>query len=820
MWGLSYWVFPLFAALVWLAMLLGMLLTWITNGKPHLASMDDTQNIAYISDVGATNLKPLFIAMSAVTVVVFDFSFIVERYLRHSGRLAPNTSTWQKVLSVLSIIFSICGAVGLILLTIFDTLRHHNLHDGFLILFIAGYVLTAICCCWEYQRLGIHYRQHRILRISFWVKLAFGIIEVGLAIGFGVENQRKRYNTAAILEWVIAFVYTFFVFSFFLDFIPAVRTKHHQSRETEDQMAMNESAVAPGPAMPVTLIQLALGSPLHSFSEPRLGAVASESATCSKIGTSILLKGGNAADALVATNICVGVLGMYHSGIGGGGFATIRAPNGSYFDLDFRETAPASAFEDMYKNDELASFWGGLSCGVPGELRGLEWIHGSFGVLSWREVLTPGIELARKGWAIERDLSDAMDSLSEGGFLHEEEEWSRDFAPNGTRLGLGDWITRKRYADTLEKIANEGVDVFYTGKMAEDLVKAVNAKNGSMTVEDLRDYKIQLRKPASLDYRGYKLTSNSAPASGVLSLAVMNTMEGYEDFGWNEKLNLSTHRLDEATRWAYGMRMKLGDPSFVDEDLSKYQQNMLAPSTGREVRANISDTKAYLQDHYNPDGWATLDNHGTSQISVADASGLAISLTTTINLFFGSKVMVPETGIIMNDEMNDFSIPGRKNAFGYEPHPANFIRPGKRPLSSISPTIVEHANGSLYFVIGSAGGSRIPSAVIQQLWFVLDRNMSLSESLEQPRFHDQLQPDSMALEWPQDENEGGGWLAETGRLRFGYDNATAAYLKDLGHNITWMAPHTSSVQGVRIIGNGTFEAAGEPRQLTSGGFAV
>jgi gamma-glutamyltranspeptidase/glutathione hydrolase len=265
--------------------------------------------------------------------------------------------------------------------------------------------------------------------------------------------------------------------------------------------------------------------------------------------------------------------------------------------------------------------------------------------------------------------------------------------------------------------------------------------------------------------------------------------------------------------------MELGDPSFVG-NLSDYEDRMLAPKTGKEVRANISDTKAHGSRHYNPREFAALDDHGTSQISVADASGLAISLTTTINLFFGSQVMVPETGVIMNDQMNDFSIPGRKNVFGYEPSPANFIRPGKRPLSSISPTIVEHPNGTLYFVIGAAGGSRIPTAVIQQLWYVLDRNMSVATALEQPRFHDQLQPDHMALEWPQDEDAGGGWLTGKGRQRFGYDNGTAAYLKGLGHNITWMAPHTSSVQGVRMLCNGTFEAAGEPRQLTSGGFAV
>jgi len=228
-------------------MLLGMLLTWVTDGKPHLSSMSAEQHIAYISDIGATDLKPLFIAMSTVTVVVFDISFIFERYLRHSGRLAANTSTWQKVLSIFTIFFSLVGATGLIALSILDTLHHHTLHDVFLVVFIGGYILTAICCCWEYQRLGIHYRQHRVLRMSFWVKLAFIIVEVCLAIAFGTMNTLGHYNRAAILEWVIALVYTFFVLSFFMDFIPAVRTKHHQSSETEDQIAMNESAPAAGP---------------------------------------------------------------------------------------------------------------------------------------------------------------------------------------------------------------------------------------------------------------------------------------------------------------------------------------------------------------------------------------------------------------------------------------------------------------------------------------------------------------------------------------------------------------------------------------------
>jgi len=227
-------------------MLLAMLLTWVCDGKPHYPSMDANQHIAYISDVGAEKLKPLFIAMGAVTVVIFDISFIAERWLRHTGRLAHNTSMWQKVLSFLTIIFSIIGAAGLILLTIFDTLRHPRLHNGFLVIFIGGYIISAIFICWEYQRLGIHYREHSTLRMSFWVKLAFIIVEVALAIGFGVMSNKHHYNTAAVLEWVIALVFTFYVLSFFMDFIPAVRTKHHQSHETEEQMAMRESAIAPG----------------------------------------------------------------------------------------------------------------------------------------------------------------------------------------------------------------------------------------------------------------------------------------------------------------------------------------------------------------------------------------------------------------------------------------------------------------------------------------------------------------------------------------------------------------------------------------------
>lgn len=181
--------------------------------------------------------------MSAVTVVSFDIAFILERYLRHTGKLARNTSIWQKIYSTLSIVFAIAGAAGLILLSIFDTVHHNRLHNGFLALFIGGYVISAVFICWEYQRLGIHFREHSVLRYSFWVKLSFILLEVALAIAFGVTQRQKQYNAAAVLEWVISFIYFFYVLSFFMDFMPAVRSKNHQSRETEMNMADQEAGM-------------------------------------------------------------------------------------------------------------------------------------------------------------------------------------------------------------------------------------------------------------------------------------------------------------------------------------------------------------------------------------------------------------------------------------------------------------------------------------------------------------------------------------------------------------------------------------------------
>lgn len=439
--------------------------------------------------------------------------------------------------------------------------------------------------------------------------------------------------------------------------------------------------------------------------------------------------------------------------------------------------------------------------GVPGELRGLEYLHNNYGALPWAQVMAPAIKVARNGFRVTEDLVRYMNTVSGSDkFFTEDPSWAIDFAPHGYRVKLNETMTRKRYADTLEVIANEGPDAFYSGAIAKATIAALQDANGTMTADDLKNYTVALRKPSNITYRGYKLTACGAPAGGSVALSALKIVGGYDGFGDDSQVNLTTHRIDEAMRFAYGQRTELGDPSFVN-GIPEYQDSMLSDKTAAEVRSKISDLRTQNVSYYDPKGLESLETPGTSYVGTADKSGLAISLTTTINTLFGSRVMVPETGVIMNNEMNDFSIPSSSNAFGFIPSPANFIRPGKRPLSSVSNMIAESADGKLYLVVGSAGGSRIITATIQNVHQVIDRNRTTAQALAQPRLHDQLVPNQVSFEYT-------------------YDNRTVAYMKSLGHNVTWVAPGQSTAQALRMLPNGTFEAAGEPRQLNSGGFAV
>jgi uncharacterized Tic20 family protein len=223
---LSYWILPIISGVVWLATILGLLIYWTTDeDKTHYADMAADQEIAYISDVAAYTLKPLFIAGCVITTVFLDLAFAADRWLRHRGRLVPNTTRGEKILSGLTIACGIVGTAGLILLSIFDTARHKALHDAFLLVFIGGYVLSAVFICWEYQRLGIRHRRHRVLRASFWVKLGFVLVVVALAVAFAACTFSRRYNAGACLEWAIAFLFSLYVFSFCVDLWPATHTR-------------------------------------------------------------------------------------------------------------------------------------------------------------------------------------------------------------------------------------------------------------------------------------------------------------------------------------------------------------------------------------------------------------------------------------------------------------------------------------------------------------------------------------------------------------------------------------------------------------------
>jgi len=436
---------------------------------------------------------------------------------------------------------------------------------------------------------------------------------------------------------------------------------------------------------------------------------------------------------------------------------------------------------------------------VPGEPKGLHYIHYNYGILPWSTVFQPAITLAREGFVVSTDFHNAMElttAFYNYDFLSKDAAWAEDFAPNGTRLGEGDIMTRRRYAHTLEAIAVGGPEVFYKGALANATVQTLRKSNGTMTMEDLADYQVVSRKAVSINYRGYRVHSCGAPSSGTVALSVLKTLEGYGNFAQDE--SLSTHRMDEAVRFGYGKRASLGDPDFV-ENLVAFQAEMLNKTYAAETRARISDNHTLNISDYDPNGFEDHESHGTSHVVTADASGMAASLTTTVNLFFGSRVMVPESGVIMNDEMADFCLPNISNVFGYYPSPANYVRPNKRSMSSIAPIMAEFANGTLFAVLGASGGSRIITTVIQNALHILDRGMTVGEAVRQPRLHDQLLPNLVTFEW-------------------NYDNATVESMRKRGHNVTWGLAG-SSAQGIRIE-NGIFEAAGEPRQNDSAGISV
>ena len=320
-----------------------------------------------------------------------------------------------------------------------------------------------------------------------------------------------------------------------------------------------------------------------------------------------------------------------------------------------------------------------------------------------------------------------------------------------------------------------------------------------MTLDDMSSFSVLVREAINTTYRGYRLFSTGVPAGGAVCLNILKILEQYDPADGSDT-SLSIHRFDEAMRFAYGARVLLGDPDFI-QGMDEYEHMLISETMAKDIRGRIRDDRTLPVHDYDPHEVYATDGFGTSHVVTADKSGLAASLTSTVNLLFGALVVDPQTGVILNNEMNDFSIPGVRNAFGFEPSAANFIRPGKRPLSSTTPVIVERPDGSLYISVGAAGGSRIISSTAQVLWHILEHNMTMGDALLEPRLHDQLMPNEV-------------------RFEYKFDNDTVTALRERGHNVTWVREGLSAVQGIRVLEGGVFEAASEPRQKNSGALTL
>ncbi|EST05817.1 Gamma-glutamyltranspeptidase [Kalmanozyma brasiliensis GHG001] len=544
----------------------------------------------------------------------------------------------------------------------------------------------------------------------------------------------------------------------------------------------------------------------------RKAGVATENEVCSRIGMDILLEKGTAVDAAVASTLCVGVLNMFSSGIGGGGFMIVRDPTPCFIHkkegcvehttIDFRETAPAAANKTMYMGRVPRAQFGGLAVGVPGELRGLQEAHKRYGRLRWKRLVQPSIELAKSA-TVSKELARRLGYF--GGFMLDDPVWRAIFVDEetGEVKKEGDTFHRTAYARTLQTIADHGPDAFYTGEIAESLVRTTQENGGILTMQDLADYQVVVRPALEGSWMGKKVYTTHAPTSGPILLSVLNMLSLIPDFvSTPEATSLNIHRFVETLKFGFGQRTELADPAFMTGPELDRMSDIPTLSEAERLVPNITDDRTHPLDYYHPK-FDIINDHGTMHLSILDSSGMAIALTSTVNLIFGSRVMDPSTGVILNDEMDDTSTPGVPNAFGLAPSPYNYPEPRKRPLSSTCPTIVENEKGDVDLVLGGSGGSRIFSSVLQTMFNFYLWGMDLSQAIEAPRVHHQLLPTQLSVET-------------------GYSNKTLAGLLGRGHEVSWLDIDlgVAEVQAVAVGGEGRWRRVWASSDSRKGGVAV
>ncbi|GHC71477.1 gamma-glutamyltranspeptidase [Pseudorhodoferax aquiterrae] len=471
------------------------------------------------------------------------------------------------------------------------------------------------------------------------------------------------------------------------------------------------------------------------------GMVVSAQHLATRVGVDVLKDGGNAIDAAVAVGYALAVVYPAAGNLGGGGFMTIRLADGRSTFLDFREKAPLAATANMYLDKDGnvikgASTLGHLAVGVPGSVSGLEYAREKYGTQQRATLIAPSIKLAREGFVLEQGDIDLLATATTD--FRRDAPTAEIFLNRGEPFQAGQRLVQRDLAATLQAISERGTDGFYKGPVGAAIVASSQAGKGIITQADLDQYRTRELKPVECSYRGYGIVSAPPPSSGgVVICEILNILEGYplKDLGWGAAQGV--HYQIEAMRHAYVDRNSyLGDPDFVKNPLER----LLSKDYAARIRASIAPDKAADSRALKP-GVAPHEGSNTTHYSITDKWGNAVSVTYTLNDWFGAKVTAAGTGVLLNNEMDDFTVKvGVPNLYGLVQGEANAIAPGKRPLSSMSPTIVTGKDGQPLMVVGTPGGSRIITAVLHTILNVLDYGMTVQEAVDAPRFHQQWLP--------------------------------------------------------------------------------
>ncbi|XP_077508976.1 scoloptoxin SSD14-like isoform X3 [Amblyomma americanum] len=548
----------------------------------------------------------------------------------------------------------------------------------------------------------------------------------------------------------------------------------------------------PGPAeVEVTPSASALGN----FST---WAVSTDAAPCTTVARRIFRKGGKTVDAAIATLLCMGVVIPHSMGIGGGFIATVYSRSSQEAQaLIAREMAPAAASRDMFVEEKQKSLWGGLAVGVPGELRGYEALHRHLkGSLPWKELFTDAIRLARYGFPMGAHLANALREPRKAD-PKMEEHIRRVFSDpeTGELLAEGELVTQKDLANTLEAIAENGPDYFYNGEFAEKLVQQVQDNGGALTLQDLSDYAVRWEEPVKAHFQG-GLTMFSAPppGSGAVLAYILGIMDAFRPSDGSRLKDdvVTLHRFAEACKFAYARRALLGDPNFVD--CRQLIRNMTSQEFAADARFKIDDTRTFSEfQRYGFVNETQPPDTGTAHATFWGEDGDVIAVSSTVNYYFGSMLRTSE-GVVLNNQMDDFSTPGTRNFYGVAPSRANFIEAGKRPMSSMAPVVIVDDRGDVQLALGGTGGAKITSGIALVIMRTLWQNNSIKQAIDFPRLHHQLIPNQLMVESY-------------------FPKAYVAELEKLGHKVTYPKGRFSIMMGIhrrggRLYANSDFRKGG------------